>query len=53
MTTTLANGTIAQIFGPVVDVRFDPGQLPAIYNALTVTDAAKGIEEACKRAPKL
>ena len=28
-------GKIVQIIGPVVDVEF-PGQLPAIYNALTV-----------------
>ncbi len=29
-------GTIAQIIGPVVDVRFEPGQLPPIYNALEI-----------------
>ena len=28
-------GKIVQVIGPVVDVEF-PGQLPAIYNALTV-----------------
>ena len=28
-------GKIVQIIGPVVDVEF-PGELPAIYNALTV-----------------
>ena len=45
MTTATANqGTVAQIFGPVVDVRFDPGQLPAIYNALTLADKDKGID---------
>ncbi|MBI5361649.1 MAG: F0F1 ATP synthase subunit beta [Planctomycetes bacterium] len=47
MTTTknsLQNGSIAQIFGPVVDVRFPSGQLPPIYNALHVTDAARGID---------
>ncbi len=38
------NGTIAQIFGPVVDVRFPAGHLPPIYNALTVVDAEKGID---------
>ena len=37
-------GTISQIFGPVVDVRFDAGQLPPIYNALTVVDAARDIQ---------
>ena len=29
-------GTVSQVMGPVVDVRFEEGQLPAIYNALTV-----------------
>ena len=29
-------GTIAQIFGPVVDVRFEPGNLPNIFNAVAV-----------------
>jgi F-type H+-transporting ATPase subunit beta len=37
-------GTVAQIFGPVVDVRFAPGQLPAIYNAITVTEPAADID---------
>ena len=32
-------GTIAQIFGPVVDVRFEPGNLPNIFNAVAVNDA--------------
>lgn len=30
-------GTVAQVIGPVVDVKFEPGQLPAIYNALELT----------------
>ena len=29
-------GRVVQVMGPVVDVRFDEGGLPAIYNALTV-----------------
>jgi F-type H+/Na+-transporting ATPase subunit beta len=29
-------GKIVQIIGPVVDVEFPPGQLPALYNALTI-----------------
>ena len=29
-------GKIAQVIGPVVDVEFPPGKLPAIYNALDV-----------------
>ncbi|MBM3975849.1 MAG: F0F1 ATP synthase subunit beta [Planctomycetes bacterium] len=46
MTTATAtrNGTIAQIFGPVVDVRFPAGSLPPIYNALKVTDKARNID---------
>ena len=31
-------GTVAQIFGPVVDVRFEHGKLPAIFNAITLQD---------------
>ncbi len=30
-------GKIVQVIGPVVDVEFEPGHLPAIYNALDVT----------------
>jgi len=30
-------GAVAQVIGPVVDVKFEPGQLPAIYNALELT----------------
>ncbi|MBF8261877.1 MAG: atpD [candidate division NC10 bacterium] len=29
-------GKIVQVIGPVVDVQFDPGRLPAIYSALEV-----------------
>ena len=34
--TSSNTGSVAQILGPVVDVRFPAGQLPAIYNALKV-----------------
>lgn len=30
------SGTVAQVMGPVVDVQFENGNLPAIYNALTI-----------------
>ena len=30
-------GKIVQVIGPVVDVEFEPGHLPAIFNALDVT----------------
>jgi F-type H+-transporting ATPase subunit beta len=42
--TATQTGSIAQILGPVVDVRFPTGSLPPIFNALTVTDESKGIE---------
>ena len=35
---TTASGKIVQIMGPVVDVEFPQGHLPAIYNALTLTN---------------
>ncbi len=36
-----ATGIVAQIMGPVVDVRFEEGFLPAIYNALTIKKGDK------------
>ena len=33
----MSKGHILQVMGPVVDVKFANGQLPEIYNALTVT----------------
>ncbi|MBI2218531.1 MAG: F0F1 ATP synthase subunit beta [Candidatus Rokubacteria bacterium] len=36
----MSQGKIVQVIGPVVDVEFEPGRLPAIYNALEV----EGIE---------
>lgn len=30
------SSTVAQVMGPVVDVQFENGNLPAIYNALTI-----------------
>ena len=32
----LEKGSVVQVVGPVVDIRFDEGNLPAIYNALTM-----------------
>ena len=32
----MSQGKIIQVIGPVVDVEFEPGKLPAIYNALEV-----------------
>ena len=33
-----AVGTIVQVIGPVIDVQFEDGQLPTIYNAIRVFD---------------
>ncbi len=38
--TPTGSGTIAQVIGPVVDVRFPPGQLPEIFTALKVSNQA-------------
>jgi len=34
----MSTGTIVQVIGPVVDVRFPAGELPEIYNALKMKD---------------
>src|SRR5471032_3060072 len=39
-------GRIVQIIGPVVDVEFEAGHLPAIYNALRIQGEAKDGREA-------
>ena len=35
-------GKVVQVIGPVVDVEFDDDHLPAIYNALHITDSGSG-----------
>ncbi|HHT9139962.1 MAG TPA: F0F1 ATP synthase subunit beta [Candidatus Tripitaka californicus] len=35
-------GTITQIIGPVVDIRFSPGNLPAIHNAIKIQEPKNG-----------
>ncbi|HUR29041.1 MAG TPA: F0F1 ATP synthase subunit beta [Planctomycetota bacterium] len=42
--STANTGSVAQIFGPVVDVRFPAGKLPAIYSAVHVKDSGKDID---------
>ena len=34
-------GKVSQVMGPVVDVLFENGKLPAIYNALTIPNGKK------------
>ncbi|MBE9527981.1 MAG: F0F1 ATP synthase subunit beta [Proteobacteria bacterium] len=38
-------GRITQVIGPVLDIEFPPGKLPAIYNALKVTNKSISDEE--------
>jgi F-type H+-transporting ATPase subunit beta len=40
--TATKTGKVVQIIGPVVDIEFADGQLPAIYNAVRVTGDAGG-----------
>jgi F-type H+/Na+-transporting ATPase subunit beta len=37
----MSDGKVVQVIGPVVDVEFEPGRLPSIYNALIV----QGVEQ--------
>ncbi|MBO5778731.1 MAG: F0F1 ATP synthase subunit beta [Clostridia bacterium] len=37
----IAKGTVSQVMGPVVDVCFEEGFLPSIYNALTMPNGSK------------
>ena len=46
-------GKVIQVLGPVVDCRFATGTLPAIYNALVIQDAAKGVNLTCEVAQHL
>jgi F-type H+/Na+-transporting ATPase subunit beta len=36
-------GSVVQVIGPTVDVKFDADKLPAILNAIKIEDPAKGI----------
>ena len=38
-------GTVVQVIGPVVDVAFNPEELPHIYNALRIEETTPGGEE--------
>ncbi|MCR5122245.1 MAG: F0F1 ATP synthase subunit beta [Ruminococcus sp.] len=43
----VSRGIVAQVMGPVVDVRFEEGELPAIFNALEIdTDKKLTVEVA-------
>jgi len=40
----MSTGSIIQVIGPVVDIRFDAGDLPGIYNALVMTEPKLTLE---------
>ncbi|WP_167628796.1 F0F1 ATP synthase subunit beta [Listeria valentina] len=41
----MTKGRVIQVMGPVIDVKFDGGELPEIYNALTVEYPAQSEEK--------
>src|SRR6478752_7129353 len=41
----MTKGRVTQIMGPVVDVKFDNGHLPAIYNALKIAHKPSSASE--------
>ena len=40
----MATGHIVQVQGPVVDLGFEPGELPPINNAVTIREDSRGID---------
>jgi len=38
-------GKVVQVIGPVLDVQFEAGHLPAIYNAVRVTSEGYSLPE--------
>ena len=41
-------GKIIQIIGPVVDIKFESGELPEIYNAVLIKDKKQKREIVCE-----
>jgi F-type H+-transporting ATPase subunit beta len=39
-TATKNVGKVIQVIGPVIDVEFEPGMLPEIYNAIKIEDSS-------------
>lgn len=46
-------GTVVQVLGPVVDVRFSAEELPELYNAIKIEDPQRGINLTCEVAQHL
>ncbi|MCB9899197.1 MAG: F0F1 ATP synthase subunit beta [Planctomycetes bacterium] len=49
----MATGTIIEVVGPVVDVRFPTNELPNIYNAIKIEDPARDIDVTAEVAQHL
>ncbi|NMA14849.1 MAG: hypothetical protein GX930_06395 [Clostridia bacterium] len=49
----MAIGIVKEVIGPVVDIEFPAGQLPDIYNAVTIDSEDQVIEEAKARGIKI
>ena len=45
-------GKIVQVIGPVVDVEFEAGHLPEIYNALRISPTSQGRPARSTSSPK-
>ena len=44
--TAEKTGKVVQVIGPVIDIEFGPGQLPAIYNAVRIiSEGGPGVEK--------
>ncbi len=46
-------GKVIQVIGPVVDVKFESGKLPEVYNAITIEDKAQKRNVVCEVAQHL
>jgi F-type H+-transporting ATPase subunit beta len=46
-------GTVVQVLGPVVDIRFPAEDLPELYNAIEIKDPQRGINLTCEVAQHL
>jgi len=46
--TAAKAGRVVQIIGPVVDIEFEGGHLPAIYNAVRITSETQKIDVICE-----
>ena len=53
MTATQVDGKVLQVFGPVVDISFPEGHVPAIYSAIKIADPERHIDLTLEVAQQL